>query len=127
MVRPSKKSKLPELKSGVGFALRVLSRTYSGSLRWAENLTNKSPPRLRKEILRSEELPGLCNFPRGREITSIRPALRLAVPAMFFQFGEQAGIERAGVAGGDVLAHVFRVAHAHDRGAHRGMRQDEAQ
>ncbi len=45
----------------------------------------------------------------------------------FFNSASNAGVERAGVTGGDVLAHVFRVAHAHDRRAHCGMREDEAQ
>ena len=46
---------------------------------------------------------------------------------MFLQFFEQACIERAGVTGGDVLADVFRVAHADDCGTDGGVRQDEAQ
>jgi len=63
----------------------------------------------------------------NRKTALIRPVLGLAVPAMFFQFGEQGGIEGAGVTGGDVLANVFRAAHADDCRAHCGMRQDEAQ
>src|SRR5580658_6682959 len=50
----------------------------------------------------------------------VRPALRLAVPSMLFQFGEQSRVKGAGVAGGDVLAHMLGAAHAHDRRADRG-------
>lgn len=46
MVRPSKNSKSPELESdcriALGFALRVVSRSYTGSLDSAENLTNRT-------------------------------------------------------------------------------------
>ena len=46
---------------------------------------------------------------------------------MLFQFGEQGGIEWAGVAGSDVMAYMVRAAHPNDSGAHRGMRQNETQ
>jgi hypothetical protein len=42
MARPSKKSKPPELESDARTALRFLSRPYLGSLRWEENLTNRT-------------------------------------------------------------------------------------
>src|SRR5580704_3376900 len=72
-------------------------------------------------------MPGNRVRIRPQPINSIRPALRLAVPAMMLQFIEQAGIERSSVTGGDVLAHMLRVAHADDGGADRGMRQNKAQ
>src|ERR1700722_3075690 len=58
--------------------------------------------------------------------SSIRPALRSAVPAVFFQFSQQGLVERARVTG-NVLAHVVQLAHPRDRSTHRGMRQNKAQ
>jgi hypothetical protein len=42
MVRPSKKSKAPELESDARIALRLPGRPYTGSLRGAENLTHRT-------------------------------------------------------------------------------------
>src|ERR1700739_4364279 len=61
-----------------------------------------------------------------RRCASIGPALRLAIPAMVLQFGQESGVQRAGIAGGDVLAHMLRTAHAYDGGADGGMGKDEA-
>ena len=69
----------------------------------------------------------LLEMARPRFQFLVGPALRGAVPAMFLQFCEQALVERAGVAGGDVLADVLGLSHAGDLRADRGMRQDEAQ
>ena len=60
-------------------------------------------------------------------IFSLRPRPRLPIPAVFFQFVQQIGIERTGVAGGEIGFHVFEAAHAGNDRTHRRFGENEAQ
>src|SRR5258708_5813472 len=64
-------------------------------------------------------------YPRQGNL--VGPALRSSIPAVLFQFGEERLVERARIAGGDVLTNVIVLAHAGDLRADGRMRQNEAQ
>src|SRR5215470_3007663 len=57
----------------------------------------------------------------------IGPVAGSAVPAVLFQRGEEAGVERRSVAGSNVSSHVFGLTHAWNRCAHCGVRKNKAQ